>query len=291
MRWFYQYVVWNDFVKRLTNAEVRSSVLIKKNGKLEYNGNHYKLSDPPVIPVEFAVSAYRFGHSLIRPGYQVNNNKDVGLGVGVELPIFDPKAFGQHDLSGFRFFPHRHTVQWDWYFKMQSSSGPFPQPARRIDPKLSSAVSAIPDGRGGTNPLASLNLLRSWRMGVPSGSAVAKKMGFDPHLIDDPHEDILWHYILKEAEILSGGNSGLMLGNVGSTIVAQVLGGLLTSDPQGYVRKCPDWTPDAESAITALMRDGNPENDNGWEVADMIRASGMPVDANDVENTIAKGKN
>ncbi|NND22085.1 MAG: peroxidase [Silicimonas sp.] len=290
VRWFYQWVVWNDFVKRLVKDAIWNDVLVKEDGQLVYRGRFYNWTYQPFIPVEFAVSAYRFGHSLIRPGYQVNLNTDAGLGFGVELPIFDPAAAGNQDLSGFRFFPSRHTVQWDWFFKMASSiEGTFPQPARRIDPKLSSAVQSIPEGPNAPNPLAVLNLLRSWRMEMPRGSDVAIAMGFAPLSIGDAHEDILWHYILKEASQMPAANSGRMLGNVGGTIVAEVFGGLLAGDPLGYVRNAADWSPGDEPVINALLPDG-PENDN-WEVADLIRASGAPVDNNDVERTIANGKN
>ncbi|WP_172977392.1 heme peroxidase family protein [Roseovarius sp. THAF9] len=297
VRWFYQYVVWNDFIKRLTKNDIWSEVLRLVDGKFVNGARFYKWEKNPFMPVEFSVSAYRFGHSLIRPGYLVNLNSDVGLGfdpndpTSRELPIFDPTNSGQHDLRGFRFFPHKHTVQWDWYFKMSSSVEQFfPQPARRIDPKLSSAVSKIPEGPGKPNLLATLNLLRSWRMEIPSGTAVAQAMGFAPHAIDDPHEDILWHYILKEAASIPAANSGRMLGNVGSTIVAEVFGGLLYGDPKGWVQNEPGWTPADEPAITALLPTGGPENGD-WEVADLIRASGAPVDDNDVANTIANGRN
>ena len=291
VRWFYQYVVWNDFVKRLVKNDIWSAVLKLEDGKLAYHGKHYNWEYQPYIPVEFAVSAYRFGHSLIRPGYQVNLNRDVGLGFGVELPIFHPGGPGNHDLSGFRFFQHRHTVQWDWFFQMSSSSGPFPQPSRRIDPELSSAVSKIPDGQGGSNLLAFLNLMRSWRMEMPKGTDVATAMGFTPHDIDDPHEDILWHYILKEANNLPGTNKGKMLGNVGGTIVAEVFAGLLKGDPSGYVRNAPEWTPADEPILMSLLPGNGPENGGGWEVADLIRASGAPVNDRDVANTIANGHN
>ena len=31
-------------------------------------------TDMPMMPVEFAVAAYRFGHSMIRPGYTINKD-------------------------------------------------------------------------------------------------------------------------------------------------------------------------------------------------------------------------
>lgn len=289
LRWFYQYVVWNDWVKRLVKNDIWAAVLKQVNGKMVYGGRYYKWEYQPFIPVEFAVSAYRFGHTLVRPGYQVNLNTDVGLGFGVNLPVFSPPGSGLQDLSGFRPLPARHTVQWDWFFKIRSSSGPFPQLARRIDPQLSPAVAHIPDGHGGSNRLAFLNLMRSWRMELPKGTAVAAAMGFTPHAIDDPHEDILWHYILKEAINLPGANRGMMLGNVGSTILAEVFAGLLYDDPSGMMRNKPGWTPADEPALMALLPAG-PENGGDFEVADLLRAAGAPLNDSDVASVIANGK-
>lgn len=301
VRWFYQYVVWNDFIKRLVDQDIWERVLDKANGH-SFNGTIYDWKDQPFMPVEFSVAAYRFGHSLIRPGYQVNLNNDdeTQLGLGVELPIFHPDGPKddadkiRHDLRGFRPFPHRHTVQWDWFFKINSTEG-FPQAARRIDPKLSSAVFKLEEGPKDSRPnmLAFLNLLRSMQLELPKGSDVARVMGFEPHPIDDPHEDILWHYILKESELLKGDKSGRELGKVGSTIIAEVFGGLLAGDPTSYIRLWPNWTPAKDPDILALFKEGeqNPINKGDWEVGDLLRASGTPINADDVQHTIEHGRN
>jgi hypothetical protein len=182
-------------------------------------------------------------------------------------------------------------VQWDWFFDI-NSGGPFPQPARRIDTKLSSAVFALGDGPDPRpNMLAFLNLLRSMRLELPKGSDVALRMGFTPHAINDPHEDILWHYILKESQILPGNNSGRMLGQVGGTIVAEVFGGLLDGDPMSYVRNMANWTPNDDPDLMALLDNPAPVNGDDWEVADLLRASGAPINDADVANTIATGHN
>jgi hypothetical protein len=33
----------------------------------------YRWNDEPYMPVEFSVAAYRFGHSMIRPSYLIND--------------------------------------------------------------------------------------------------------------------------------------------------------------------------------------------------------------------------
>lgn len=50
----------------------------------------------------------------------------------------------------------------------------------------------------------------------------------------------LWYYVLKEAEVTAGGNG---LGPVGGRIVAEVLVGLVASDPFSYLRGAPAWRP------------------------------------------------
>jgi len=57
------------------------------------------------------------------------------------------------------------------------------------------------------------------------------------------------------------------------------------------VRNAPEWTPADEPVLMELTGGGGPENGSGWEVADIIRASGAPVNDVDVANTIANGHN
>jgi len=46
------------------------------------------------MPVEFSAAAYRLGHSMVRPGYQLNDE--------VLLPIFPDPPRLPEGLTGFR---------------------------------------------------------------------------------------------------------------------------------------------------------------------------------------------
>jgi hypothetical protein len=50
----------------------------------------------------------------------------------------------------------------------------------------------------------------------------------------------LWYYILREAEVLRNGEQ---LGPLGSTIVAEVILGILFEDKTSYVNVSPGWQP------------------------------------------------
>ena len=80
----------------------------------------------------------------------------------------------------------------------------------------------------GVQSLASRNLMRQVNFGIPSGQAIARRMGvpaLTPTQLDMlvPFEmdksTPLWFYILKEAEVME---KGLRLGPVGGHIVSEV---------------------------------------------------------------------
>src|SRR5213076_2848573 len=70
----------------------------------------------PFIPVEFSVAAYRFGHTMVRPIYRLNQ-------LIPRFPIFnsanpDPNA----SLVGFREFPVNWAIEWKLFFTMAGAS-------------------------------------------------------------------------------------------------------------------------------------------------------------------------
>ncbi len=286
----YQWIVWNDFLPRILVDEVHGCALSledKCGGRKVWEmglGDVYKWKHQPFMPVEFSGAAYRFGHSMVRNSYQTNHPH---RGFGNFAPIFDNSAGGvPDDLRGFRPMESSNVIQWDWFLQMTTSTGPFPQMARKIDTKLANALVHLHEGPPGAsaNVLAFRNLKRGVDLGLPSGLDVARKLCLNPVTLAEGEPQSLWFCILKEAETLPGANAGQMLGRMGSTIVASVFAGLLKGDPCSYFNTDPCWTPDDDP----LLRPGEDNVDDApagnWTLAAIIRLSGLPVDADEVSN-------
>ena len=280
VRFHYQYVVVNDFLPRIVHSSVVAA--LKTNGrydqgKLEFF--HWK--DQPFMPVEFSVAAYRLGHSMVRPGYRLND--------AVLLPIFPVRA---HDLpeglTGFRAMNPAWGIDWGRFIDndVRTYDGSADdnkkrlQFAYRIDTAVVNPLSNLPPAVA-ANPssLPARNLLRGWRLGLPSGQHVARAMEVEPlddkHIligqgtgnaadskpIDDPTLNLgafrkncpLWTYILAEAmqfqepvRIPVKENVTIQtprLGPVGGRIVAEVFLGLLFGDSNSLLSLAPTWTP------------------------------------------------
>jgi Animal haem peroxidase len=248
-RWHYQWAVIHDFIPRMTGDDfIGESGTVYKEvaGKSPViNLSYYKPTNRegrPFMPVEFAVAAYRFGHSLIRPFYVLNETGVVDL--------FG--AAGGRNLNGGRPIPAELEIQWKNILPVDPNVKA--RPPRKIDTKLSIPLSDLPGSAVPTTDpskhLAIRNTLRGKRVGLPSGQQVAKAMRVPVlsnatlRLSDDPGwggEAPLWYYILKEAELPP--YNGERLGPVGGRIMAEVLVGLLQRDPNSYLYLDPAWKP------------------------------------------------
>jgi Animal haem peroxidase len=252
VRWHYQWMVVHDFLPRICGADVVGGIL-KDEGSVAgptIDLEFYSWENEPFMPVEFSVAAFRFGHSMIRPTYDLN--------AGVQdVPIFvddpNPGPFGH--LGGFRRLPAGWTIDWRRFVSIDGSR---PQPSRRINTRLATPLFRLPPGLdAGRNALAVLNLRRGKALQLPTGQAVAERMGVAPlttqelgldqlglspeHQAALTPDTPLWYYILREAEVR---HNGERLGEVGGRIVAEVLLGLLSGDPSSYLRMQPTWKPD-----------------------------------------------
>jgi hypothetical protein len=252
-RWHYQWAVVHDFLPRFVG-----------DGLVGTSGTVYRevVGKPPVItltyykptnrdgrpfmPVEFAVAAYRFGHSIIRPFYVINQSTLDAGGV----PVFGTEA--GFNLNGGRPIPADLGVEWKNILPVDASFAA--RKPRKIDTKLSMPLTALPGSvvppPDPTVHLAVRNTLRGKHVGLPSGQQVARTMRVNVlsnavlGLSSDPGwggEAPLWFYILKEAELPP--YNAERLGPVGGRIVAEVLVGLLQRDPNSYLYLDPAWKP------------------------------------------------
>src|SRR4051795_13048750 len=228
------------------------------------------------MPVEYSGAAYRFGHSMIRAEYEMQEAHTV--------PIFGPDGF--EDLRGGRPIPPTLWADWNYFFDIPGMDSPDDRNmARTIDTQIALPLTSLPPTvvartADAIIALAERNLLRGKRVGLPAGQDVAKAMGLTPLTnaelgLTDPGwngEAPLWVYVLKEAELgltdpgwngkaplwfyvlkeaeLGGGHQ---LGPVGGRIVAEVILGILALDPTSYFNANPSFDPGAGYRIGDLI--------------------------------------
>lgn len=184
VRFHYQYVVLNDFLAQIVRASVLKNLKDDKGQYDQKNLKFFHWKNEPFMPIEFSVACYRLGHSMIRPGYRLNDD-DSNL-----LPIFTTadatKAGFKDDLSGFRAMVSNRAIDWGRFIDIdiRTYDGTSDQNkkrlqfAYRIDTSVVNPLSNLP-AIVAANPssLAQRNLERGWRLGLPSGQQVARAMG------------------------------------------------------------------------------------------------------------------
>jgi len=249
----------------------------------------YRWRNNPFIPIEFAVAAYRFGHSMVRPIYRLNTT------LGTDPPasndpvngrqfIFHPEDDNQ-SLNGFRAFPSIWAIEWNLFFDMGDHLPNVGvkrlQRAYKIDTSLVNPLGLLPTSLGfpeNRRSLAERNLLRGLSMGLPSGQDVARAMcepvigddalrvgkateesqATNPKLVDikDFGKEFvgnapLWFYVLAEAQQgFKKDSTPIRLGPVGGRIVAETFIGLLLADPHSFLSQTPEWAPNKNRKFT-----------------------------------------
>jgi hypothetical protein len=260
----YQHIVLHDFLKRIADPQIVDDII--------ENGNRiFHLDDEKFfMPLEFSVAAYRFGHSMLGADYDFNLNFNTSGEAGTDSAtlghLFTLTALSG-ELGDFDTLPDNWIIEWENFVDV---GAPFNR-VRRIDTKLVEPLFELPDLQGRPQPedharLAVLDLLRGYLLRIPTGQAVARVLQQRLQEVRDipvlsanqvrngaaSHEQVqvledagflqrtpLWYYILAEAAVLQDGQR---LGPVGSTIVAEVLVGLVSHSEHSILR-AENWEP------------------------------------------------
>jgi hypothetical protein len=267
--WHYQWIIRHDYLPRIVHAGVWKQRLNRRAGSAF------------TIPIEFSLAGFRFGHSIVRSAYRLNGRRR-------RVTIDDLMALGQRAAA----IPDDELVEWGAFFDGLPTSGSRVS-SNFIDTSLTPEMHRLSPGtiRLGSeteavNPstLPVRTLLRGARARIASGQEIAEALVSQGQIAaaeqlasSELSRDTcdcsgsalrnnalenntpLFYYILKEAELKTG---GLTLGPVGSHIVAEVIQSALESDPYGYhvnagaKWKLPSWRfpSGAERPVNSFIR-------------------------------------
>jgi hypothetical protein len=290
----YQWLVMNVYLPSVCDPVALQQV--KASGAALYGsflaGCGHSEGEAFPMPIEFAVAAFRFGHSMVRGNYDWNSAFGRIQGASANRASFELLfAFtggGENPMFGAPKLPQNWVI--DWARTGLSNSEFADRTTRRIDTNVAlplrrmlNEAADLDEGQATTvqldeKNLAARNLKRGIRMSVPSAqacvAAINAQHGFGLRALTQAELTFgrtgneleaagfadatpLWFYTLKEAEMRQAGQR---LGALGTHIVAGTIAGLIIHDPSSY------WN-----------RPGSIEG--RWHPVDGTRASGQLVDS------------
>ena len=224
----------------------------------------------------------------------------MGSDTGEESDDSDEAEDEPLSLAGFGAVREDLVVDWRHFFAYDSDGrsaddpGTTVQPARTVDAKLPPSLFFLPFiEEEGVTSLAARNLLRGRTFGLPSGQAVAAKLGTralsnealpmgDGRSYADVLRELgrgvddeapLWLYILCEADAQE---DGARLGAVGSRLVAEVITGLARAAESTYL-DAEDWRPSLPRLVSHGEQPGDdPARERPYRFADLLEFATGP---------------
>jgi len=198
VRWHYQWIVIHEYLPRVCGKKAVSDIMKGEDGSPDLKFFKPK-SDLGYLPVEFSGACFRFGHSMVRPSYHLNqfligkspvpNPQETAHGKLEfnRIPIFSlVGGSGKKNLANLNSFdalPDKWGIDWAFFFDGLGNGKNLPQHSYKIDSSLVDPLELLPDHSGQPKErqsLANLNLIRGMRLGLPSGQSIAKRMGLVP---------------------------------------------------------------------------------------------------------------
>lgn len=283
LRQHYQHIVINDFLKTIADGKIVNKVL--KFGNKAYDA----MAEPFFMPLEFSVAAFRFGHTMVRSDYEFNlnfNSSDEPGTIKASLNFLFVFTALSGQLGENDTLPDNWIIEWENFIDSGKRNR-----ARRLDTQLVEPLFDLKnfDGTGLPSEIRSLavrNLLRGYLLRMPTGQAVAKALNVKPLKPAEIEQvaasvtgpdggekqvDVvrdsgfltrtpLWYYILAEA---AARGKGQRLGPVGSTILAEVLIGLVRRSDDSILRT-KGWKPTLPSS-----------KKGDFTLADLLRLAGV----------------
>lgn len=269
----YQWLIVEGYLKELCDPAVVQRVVDTRaqhffDFRAAYyarNPGHVGLGN--VLPLEFSVAAYRFGHTMVRNAYDYNKNFGrPGTGFLPDAPFEQIFAFtGGGGFGGFPRLPENWIIDWSRFVHADpdKSDGVAARVARAVDTEVAPPLQTMrnagndegdPNIKALMKDLPRRNLRRGFSLRLPTGQALHAHLKSIGAVQSNPVANVgmllsgkpnlkaflenstarfhertpLWFYLLAEAEA-TGGNR---LGEVGSWIVASTFVGALFDDPE-----------------------------------------------------------
>jgi len=230
VRHHYQHIILEDLLPRLVGTELLGRLLARNESGYEVLAKSLLIGalesaqkqsgDTPVLPLEFAVAAFRLGHSMVRPSYKLTRMLPSFQTVDSES-LNSLVGFAKPMISSWR-------IQWDLFLDLPGgrervSRRDRLQLAYKIDTSIAAPLNQLPPIQN----LAERNLLTGKSRNLASGQEVAKAFGVEP--LDD---------------------ASILIGNV-----AENAGTAITAVDASFAGHCPLWVYILAEAHAARVAD------------------------------------